>query len=335
MPVYAFNPATPTQFAWPSLAVPGDIFAFYDNELNFAGVRQITSVAGSTSPYTVRLDAPLGKGFLDDGFIGGDLTQFAGARYVVSDSSFLYTAGRALLLQTPFGLVDNNRFAGQTQRQLYLMTSLFWGEGGSAQELTVSNNIFDARGHGGAGPNSLGGDFLPIDIAAELANPYLNFGLEIVGTAGHVAPSVNQNIIVSNNLFITDRTTAAVNLSSANNVVFSGNAFILDTSASDGGTGQYPVSVHDASNLYFDDANSFTRSWLQNATCKLSRLLQVGSPSPTVSLFPPYACGIAATTSGIVLAPQSNQRLSTPQQNKSSRKNPGLAYPTSQNRLSH
>jgi hypothetical protein len=304
MPAYAFNPATPTHFAWPYLALVGDTFVLYDNNLNYAGVRTITAVSTSASPYTITLNKAIDKSFLEHGFIGGDLTQFAGARYVVSDNTFLFTQGRALLLQTPFGLVDNNRFAGQTQRQLYLMTSLFWGEGGSAQELTISHNIFDATGHGGAAPNPQGGDFLPIDIAEEPANPYQNFGPEIAGSAGHVAPRVNQNIIVAKNIFVSDRYTAVVNLSSANNVVFSQNAFILDGSDQVWGSGQYPVSIHDAANIYFDAANKFSESWLRYGSCANSRLLQLVSPPPEVSVFPPIACGIAATLSDIILLPQ-------------------------------
>lgn len=306
MPVYS---SASNRIAWPDLAQTGDIFVVYDYALNYKYVRKVTAVdcpdnscPSTTDPYILTLNQPIDANLVDKGFIGGDLTQFAGARYIVSDNDFQYTQGRALLLQTPFGLVDSNRFAGQTQRQIYLMTSEYWGEGGSAQELTISNNTFDATGHGGSAPTAKGGDFLAIDIAAEPASPYANFGPEVIGSKNRVAAPVNQNIIVAKNTFITDKITAVVNLSSANDIVFGGNAFVLNKSAEATGSGQYPISLHDISNVYFDGRNSFTPFWLDGASCKDSRLLQLIQPAPVVSADTPISCGIADTISGAIVA---------------------------------
>jgi hypothetical protein len=300
MPALVFSPLAPDKFKWPYQAAKGDVFVLYDNNLRFEGVRTVEKVGGSSAPYMLTLDRAIDKTLIDHGFVGGDLTQFAGARYVVSNNTFAYTAGRALLLQTPFGLVDHNRFVGQTARQIYVNTSLFWGEGGSAQELTISDNVFDATGHGGSGPTLQGGDFLPIDIAAEPADPYLNFGPEVVGGARAIAPSVNQNIIVANNVFTSDRVTAVVNLSSMNNVAFVGNHFALQGAGSAAASDQYPISIHDASNVYFDKTNTFSAAWLGQAFCRNSRLLDFPTPPAVVSL-QPIACGVAATTTNIDL----------------------------------
>lgn len=304
MPVLA---ATSNQIAWPYWAQTGDTFVVYDNALNYKYVRTVNKVScpkgscPSTNPYTLTLNQPVDSTLVSKGFVGGDLTQFAGARYVVSDNDFQYTSGRAVILQTPFGLVDSNHFVGQTQRQIYLMTSEYWGEGGSAQELTISNNTFDATGHGGAAPTATGGDFLAIDVAAEPANPYVNFGPEVAGSKGQVAASVNQNIVVAKNTFTTDQITAVVNLASANDVVFSGNSFILNSNSA-GASVQYPISLHDISNVYFDSANGFSQSWLTGASCQGSRLLQLTQPAPVVSADSPISCAITDTTSNIIVA---------------------------------
>ncbi len=300
MPAFAFDPSVPNEFTWPYQAAIGDVFVLYDNSLNFKGVRTVTAVSGSPPSYTVTLASAIDKDLIEQGFVGGDLTPFAGARYVVSHNTFAYTAGRAVLLQTPFGLVDHNRFVGQTARQIYVMASLFWGEGGSAQELTISSNVFDARGHGGSGPTAQGGDFLPIDIAAEPADPYLNFGPEIVGRKGAIAARVNQNIIVADNVFLSDRVTDVANISSANNVVFSNNHFSLEGGGQGPSSDQYPFSIHDASNVSVDSTNIVSTAWLKEASCVQSRLLDFPAP-PTVTVFPPIACGVAATTSNIEL----------------------------------
>jgi hypothetical protein len=105
---------------------------------------------------------------------------------------------------------------------------------------------------------------------------------------------VNQNIVVADNTFVSDQAVATVNLSSVNNAVFSGNTFALA-----GRPGDYPVTIHDASNVFFDKSNHYT-SWLMSASCAGSRLLTLSNPSPVVSVVLPNACGIQATDSGLI-----------------------------------
>lgn len=305
-PFTPVEPSVANGVPWPNPAAPGDVFLLYDNDLRFRGARGVAQVMtqsggpSNTSPDILTLDRAIGHDLVSNGFIGADLTQFAGARYVIEDNVFKYTAGRALLLQTPFGRVTNNRFVGQSARQIYLMTSQYWGEGGGGQELTIAHNIFDARGHGG--------DFLAIDIAAEPVNPSLNIGPEVTNLTS-AAPSVNENIIIADNSFLTDRVTDLVNISSANNILFSGNAFHLTIRPAPHGelapypgfgAGQYPVSAHDAANIYFDNINQFDPSWRARASCAQSRLLRLTVPAPTLRVVQPAACAIAATTSNFV-----------------------------------
>jgi hypothetical protein len=298
-PFEPVEPSVANGLAWPENASQGDIFALYTKALRFEGVRKIdavqTPIGGPTvtNPAILTLHKDVGQDLVANGFIGADLTQWAGARYLISDNVFEYTAGRALLLQTPFGLVTHNRFVGQSARQVYVMTSQYWAEGGGGQELTIADNFFDARGHGG--------DFLALDIAAEPVSPTLNIGPEVTNR-NSAAPSVNENIIVANNSFVTDRVADVVNIASANNILFSGNRFFLRDSSSPRGSpdsGQYPVSAHDASNIEFDAANQFDPNWLGAASCAQSRLLQLTVPPPKLGLVKPAACAILPTTTNL------------------------------------
>jgi hypothetical protein len=95
--------------------------------------------------------------------------------------------------------------------------------------------------------------------------------------------------------------TAVVNISSANNIVFSRNNFSLTKNSKAGGPNQFPISVHDASNVYVAGNNLFSADWLSAASCARSRLLALQSPPPKVTAVPPIACGIAATTSNLIV----------------------------------
>jgi hypothetical protein len=228
------------------------------------------------------------------GFIAGDLTASAGARYLFSNNVFAFNRARALLLQTPYGWVNDNRFVGQTLKQAYLLASLYWGEGPGAQELVLSNNQFDAADH-----NYLTG-FFALDILTEAAN-FPNFQDEVAGTAV-AAPPVNQNIIAADNVFTTDHPQAFVNISSVNNVLLIHNALNLQqrepVPAHDPGPRQFPVSIHDASNVFFGDIDSYSYG-LPGTFCADSIMLQLTDPPLQVSPFVPIACQVAATTSDL------------------------------------
>ncbi len=231
------------------------------------------------------------------GFIAADLSSSAGARYVIQNSTFLYTSGRALLLQTPFGWVHDNHFSGQTFKEVYVLASQYWGEGTGAQELIIDHNTFD-----GTGTHQRG--FVALDIIAEstdfFSGQFPNAQNEVVGT-GSAAPPVNQNIVVADNIFTSDSAVSIVNISSVNNVVFSGNSFSVPS-----GAGTYPVTIHDASNLFFDKTNQYS-SWLSGASCTGSTLLDLSDPSPAVAVVLPNACGIEETVSGLTFeAPDSS-----------------------------
>jgi len=294
-----FNASIPDQLLWPNVYsyVPqkGDSIAIFDNSLNFQGVVKVltTPVPGSNNANILTLNQNISKSLGEDGFIAADITQSGAPRYVINNNKFQYNRAHALILQTPFGWVDNNIFMGQTMGEIDLSTSQYWGEGIGAQELIISNNHFNGTGHRE--------DFLPLSLRAGSAN----YDAEIANLSSS-APSVNQNIVVVNNTFTSDELTVAANISSANNTLFSGNNFQLTLPTGSSGNYQYPVSVHDASNVYFDSGNIFSPDGLSVASCTNSRLLTLDNPPPAVSFYPPATCEMAATTSNLVFESQNS-----------------------------
>lgn len=270
----------------------GDTIALFDNGLGFQGVAtaQAVNTPGNGNTSVVTLDQQVSPGLFQAGFIAADLSSSAGARYVIQNSTFLYTSGRALLLQTPFGWVHDNHFAGQTYKQVYVLASQYWGEGTGAQELIIDHNTFD-----GTGPHQRG--FVALDIMAEstdfFSGQFPNVQNEVAG-AGSAAPAVNQDIVIADNTFTSDSAVPIVNISSVNNALFSGNSFSVPS-----GAGSYPISIHDASNIIFDDTNQYS-SWLSGASCAGSTLLDLAVPAPAVAVVLPNACGIQSTVSGLV-----------------------------------
>jgi hypothetical protein len=290
MTTFVFDPKRPNQLSWPTFNVVqvGNVIGIFDNALAFTGVATVKAVStppdGSTS--TLTLDRNIDSNLAAAGFIAGDLTDSAGARYLISDNHFEFNRARGLLLQTPFGWVHDNHFIGQTLKEVYVLASQFWGEGPGAQELILNNNEFQGARHAA--------DFYALDVIVEAAN-FPNAQDEVVGT-GATAPAINQNIVVAGNLFTADKPADLVNLSSANNILFDGNTF-FDSAGTDYSGGQRPVSVHDASNIYFSPRNRF--DWLMES-CANSQLFALSNPPPVVSAVTPVACGIRATVSNFL-----------------------------------
>lgn len=293
-PMYTlpFDSSTPRQIPWPAanVAQAGNVIGLFDNALRFQGVAVVESVSTPTNGANpvLTLDRAVSVKLGAAGFIAGDLTGSAGARYLIDNNVFAYNRARALLLQTPYGWVNENRFVGQTLKQVYVLASQYWGEGAGAQELLLTRNHFDATGH-----SYLSG-FFALDIMAEAAN-FPNSQDEVAGTVP--APPINQNIIAANNRFETSSPQAVINVSSANNVLFFHDSIDL-IGRNDHGPRQFPVAVHDASNVFLDGTRAYSTS-LPGTSCDESIMLQLSSPAPVVTAFEPIACEIEATTSGL------------------------------------
>jgi hypothetical protein len=308
MNTLTFDASTPAQLPWPAvnIAQTGDVIGLFDNALAFKGtavVRSVsTPVTGGNS--TLTLDRAVNAQLVAAGFIAGDLSSSSGARYLIDDNEFAFNRARALLLQTPYGWVDRNTFVGQTLKQVYVLASQYWGEGPGAQELLITRNRFEAQDH-----NFLSG-FFALDMLAEAAD-FPNAQDEVAG-AKSAAPPINQNIVVADNTFATDHPQALVNVSSANDIVFYRNSFPLAFHADESGPvtndqhrwgdslgpRQYPVTIHDATHVFFDEISTYS-SWLPQVSCEDSIMLSLSTPPPSVSPFAPIACRVAATTSGL------------------------------------
>jgi hypothetical protein len=305
MNTFTFDVTTPTRLPWPpyNLARTGDRIGIFDNQLRFRGAATVlvASYAPDGSSATLSLDRPIEADLARAGFIAGDLGTSAGARYLVRNNRFEFNRARALLLQTPYGLVWGNTFVGQTLKQVYMLASQYWGEGAGAQEVVIGNNLFDAAGH-----DYLSG-FFALDLMAEAAN-FPNFQDEVAGTTS-AAPPINQDVLVVGNTFLTDRPQALVNVSSASNVVFARNRIVLGAHRirSDSAAGsdaaipaprQYPFAIHDASHIDFV-RNLTYASHVPDLGCEGSIMTYLASPAPLVSAFSPVACDIAATSSAL------------------------------------
>jgi hypothetical protein len=121
---------------------------------------------------------------------------------------------------------------------------------------------------------------------------------------------------VAANTFVTDHPQALANVSSANDVLLyrdrislqraAGGSPGADALADGGGVSagpkQFPVAVHDATHVYFDELTTYA-SWLPNVTCEDSIMLALSTPPPVVTPFAPIACRVEATTSGLESAP--------------------------------
>ncbi len=306
MNTLTFDASTPTLLPWPqdNLAQAGDVIGLFDNAMAFVGttVAQAVSTPSSGGNAVLTLDRPVDAKLAASGFIAGDLTGSAGARYLIDHNVFAFNRARALLLQTPYGWVDDNTFIGQTLKQVYLLASQFWGEGPGAQELLLTHNRFDAGGH------SFNSGFFALDIMGEAAN-FPNAQDEVAGTTSP-APPINQNIIVAANTFFTDQPQALLNVSSANDVLLYRDELVLRHAAEPESSAdveahwsaavplrQYPVAVHDATHVFFDELDY--ASWPPDLTCDDSIMLALSTPPPVVTPFFPIACRVEATTSGL------------------------------------
>jgi len=138
------------------------------------------------------------------------------------------------------------------------------GEKGlGAQELLLTRNRFEARDH-----NFLSG-FFALDMLQETAD-FPNAQDEFAGVKSAVPP-INQNIIVADNTFATDHPQALVNVSSANHVLLYRNSIRLESHVGEPGPlwydqdrwggsvgpAQYPVTIHDASHIFFDETSTY------------------------------------------------------------------------------
>jgi Right handed beta helix region len=186
---------------------------------------------------------------------GGYLADLAtpSARYIIRHNQYLHNRARGVLLQSAYGLVQNNTFVGQTLFPIYMVSSTFWGEGAGAQNLLVVGNHVSQPGRGGG----LAAVVLTREDSA--SNPV--YVSRAAPGRFPPTPAIHQNIIFAGNL-IEHTPGAGFYISSANNVVLYRNT-LFDTVRSpvpnvinSAPVIDVPVVINDASNILVE-GNTF------------------------------------------------------------------------------
>jgi hypothetical protein len=235
----------------------GDPIALFGPELEFLAKDYpslVTSVnTNSNGTNTLGLSAPIPAAAA-----GGYLADLAtpSARYIIRHNQYLHNRARGVLLQSAYGLVQNNTFVGQTLFPIYLVSSTFWGDGAGAQNLLVVGNHVSQPGRGGG----LAAVVLTREDSA--SNPV--YVSRAAPGRFPPTPAIHQNIIFAGNL-IEHTPGAGFYISSANNVVLYRNT-LLDTVRSpvpnvinSAPVIDVPVVINDASNILLE-GNTFP-SW--------------------------------------------------------------------------
>lgn len=212
-------------------AQDGDRIGLFD-----AGMRYLGSQPARCDAGACRVDG----GALSGGGYLADLSK-GGARFILRNNQFLHNRARGALLQTPYGLVANNLFYGQSLFALYCVASAYWQEGAGAQNVLVVGNTFSNPGRSG---------FAAVVVAREGAD-----GVAHQAAGGPPLAGVHQSLVFAQNQF-QGLPGAALAISSANAVAVDGNSFpvprVAGGDARRGGAAladPASVTISDASNV--------------------------------------------------------------------------------------
>jgi hypothetical protein len=211
----------------------GDPVALFTAEMHFddSAAWKIVDITPGATGRRLTLDHAIPQsdksGFLAD-------LNYAGARYIVRNNQFLHNRARGILLQTSYGLVEGNTFAGQTMHALFLTT--FPLEGPGAENVTIAGNSISGGGVNGG-----------------LGAVVLSRERNVYGQPAH-NPPVHQNLIFMDN-HVNDVPGPAFYISSANNVVLyrntvrNTNSLWLENKWNGAGDVNFPVVINNASNV--------------------------------------------------------------------------------------
>jgi Right handed beta helix region len=142
-----------------------------------------------------------------------DLSRVS-ARFVIRNNKYFYNRARGLLLQSSFGLVENNSFVGQTGHGIVV------GAAPGAEGPGVQNVVFRANQF------SKVGSFPPTRVPANQDVRYGALIVAVQGNADNVVSSipVHENLIFDSNDF-SDLQGPGLFLTRANAVVVVNNHF--------------------------------------------------------------------------------------------------------------
>jgi hypothetical protein len=192
-----------------------DPIGWFDNVLGFRGTTPFQSVSRAPSGLQINLKDKAPK----DTTRVSDLSH-VGARFVVRNNKYLYNRARGILLQTSFGLLENNSFIGQTIHGLILGVAPD-SEGPGVQNVIVRGNHFSNVGS--------------IPQIQPLPEPDAAYGammISVQGDANNVTSQVpvHANLVLDSNTF-TNLRGPGLFITRANNVVVVNNQ-LTDTNLS-------------------------------------------------------------------------------------------------------
>jgi hypothetical protein len=145
------NQITASAYAWTT----NDPIGFFDSTFGFLGVTSFQSLSHPKSGLQINLRDEVPKGAVQ---IGG--LSRASARFVIRNNKFQYNRPRGILLQSSFGLVENNSFIDQTGHGIFIGAAS-GGEGPGVQNVIFSwQSFFECW--------QLSNDTFPAECAREL-----------------------------------------------------------------------------------------------------------------------------------------------------------------------
>ncbi|WP_353070989.1 right-handed parallel beta-helix repeat-containing protein [Tunturiibacter gelidoferens] len=186
-----------------------DPIGWFDNVLGFHGTTPFQSVSHAPSGLQINLKdkAPPGTTRVSD-------LSHVGARFVIRNNKYLYNRARGILLQSSFGLLENNTFIGQTLHGLILGVAPD-SEGPGVQNVIVRGNHFSNVGS--------------IPQIQPLPDPDAAYGammISVQGDANNVTSQVpvHANLVLDSNTF-TNLRGPGLFITRANDVVVVNNQF--------------------------------------------------------------------------------------------------------------
>ena len=184
-----------------------DPVGLFDNVLGFHGTTPFQSVSHAPSGLQINLRDKVPQGVTKV----SDLAH-VGARFVIRNNRYLYNRARGILLQSSFGLLENNTFIGQTGHGLILGVAPD-SEGPGVQNVIVRGNHFSNVG----------------SVPQQSADPDAAHGammIAVQGDANNVTSlvPVHANLILDSNTF-SDLHGTGLFITRANDVVVINNQF--------------------------------------------------------------------------------------------------------------
>jgi hypothetical protein len=186
-----------------------DTIGFFNDTLGFLGTTSLQSLAHSKIGLSINLKDRAAQGATQI----ADLSRVS-ARFVIRNNKFLFNRARGLLLQSSYGLVENNTFTGQTGHGI-MVGAAPGSEGPGVQNVIFRGNRFS---NVGSFPSA------PLPNISDV-----QYGALLVAVQGNAdnmkSPvPVHENLIFDGNKF-TDLQGAGLFISRANDVVVVNNQF--------------------------------------------------------------------------------------------------------------